>query len=325
MQQHIPDDYGFLLAIDFGGTKIAMATVATTGRRLHETEIPTLAEQGSDRVLARMFEAASALASKTSVEVDGPLLGLAAVTPGIVQPDGIHLAPNNPGWERLDLAARLREGFGIEAVSVETDVKAAALAEARCGALLGVEYGLYLNVGTGLAAAPVVAGKVLRGAHGAAGEIGYQLRGAKGEVAFAEGGAPLENFVSGRAIADRASAMLARDVTTREAFELSASVPQVAALIGDALDSLGVHVANMALLLDPSRVVIGGGLARVPAMLTAITAWLERAVPYPPEVMIATFGSGAALQGAIVAATDAWAARHVSKGDEIRPKAAFAE
>ncbi|WP_181969894.1 ROK family protein [Paraburkholderia sp. DHOC27] len=305
------EDNGFLLAIDFGGTKIAMATVTATGQRLHETEIPTWAEQGADRVLARMFDAALTLASKTALDTDGALLAVAAVTPGIVQPDGIHLAPNNPGWERLALAARLREGFGVDCVSVATDVKAAALAEARCGALMGVEYGLYLNVGTGLAAAPVVGGKVLRGAHGAAGEIGYQLRGVMGEVPFVDGGAPLENFISGRALADRTSALLGRTVTTREAFELAASMPAVATLIDDALDGLAMHVANMALLLDPSHIVIGGGMARVPAVLAAIEAQLERAVPYPPVVAVAAFGKGAALQGAIAAVMDAWAGHRV--------------
>ncbi|MGF6722243.1 glucokinase [Paraburkholderia sp. GAS41] len=319
--QHSSYDDGFLLAIDFGGTKIAMASVTASGQRIHETEIPTLAEEGAERVLARMFEAASSILSNTAVEVGGSLLVVAAVTPGIVQSDGIHLAPNNPGWERLRLAQRLRERFGIESVSVETDVKAAALAEARCGALADVECGLYLNVGTGLAAAAVIGGKVLRGAHGAAGEIGYQLRGARDEVPFAGGGAPLENFISGRAIAERTSVLLGRAVSTREAFELSKSVPQVAALIDDALDGLGVHVANMALLLDPSRIVVGGGMARVPGIVAAIRSRLETAVPYPPEVAVAAFGNRAALQGAIVAAMDAWAGGKVSCGNTRRPAA----
>ena len=61
-------------------------------------------------------------------------------------------------------------------VTMATDVKAAALAEARWGALAGVDPGVYLNLGTGLAAAIVAGGRVLAGANGAAGEIGYNLR-----------------------------------------------------------------------------------------------------------------------------------------------------
>ena len=305
---------GFLLAIDIGGTKIAMATTTPAGQRLHEAEIPTLAEQGADTVMRRMFEAARALMAKTLAGVDRRLLAVAAVTPGIIEPDGIRLAPNNPGWDRLALYDVLRAGFDAQSVAVETDVKAAALAEARCGALAGVDCGLYLNLGTGLAAAAVIDGRVLRGANGAAGEIGYQLRGVPGEVLFADGGASLENFVSGRAIGDRVSALLGRDVSTHEAFALRDSVPQVAALIKDAFESLARQVANLTLMLDPSKIVIGGGMARIPGIPDGIRSLLARAVPYPPEVAIAAFGHGAALQGAIVAASDAWALRRLPPG-----------
>ncbi|MFM0353688.1 ROK family protein [Paraburkholderia nemoris] len=305
---------GFLLAIDIGGTKIAMATTTPAGQPLHEAEIPTLAEQGADTVMRRMFEAARALMAKTLAGVDRRLLAVAAVTPGIIEPDGIRLAPNNPGWDRLALYDVLRAGFDAQCVAVETDVKAAALAEARCGALAGVDCGLYLNLGTGLAAAAVIDGRVLRGANGAAGEIGYQLRGVPGEVLFADGGASLENFVSGRAIGDRVSALLGRDVSTHEAFALRDSMPQVAALIKDAFESLARQVANLTLMLDPSKIVIGGGMARIPGIPDGIRSLLARAVPYPPEVAIAAFGHGAALQGAIVAASDAWALRRLPPG-----------
>lgn len=308
------DPNGFLLAIDFGGTKIAMATTTPAGQRLHETEIPTLAEQGAEAVMRRMFEAARALIAKTLAGVERRFLAVAAVTPGIIEPDGIRLAPNNPGWDQLALHDVLRAGFGAQCVTIETDVKAAALAEARCGALVGVDCGLYLNLGTGLAAAAVIDGKVLRGANGASGEIGYQLRGVVDEVLFADGGASLEDFVSGRAIADRVSVLLGRNVSTHEAFALQDSLPHVAALIEDAFACLARHVVNLTLMLDPSRIVIGGGMARIPGIPDGMRSLLARAVPYPPEVAIAAFGHGAALQGAIVAASDAWALRRSPSG-----------
>jgi glucokinase len=289
------DPNGFLLAIDFGGTKIAMATATPAGQRLHETEIPTLAEQGAEAVMRRMFEAARALIAKTLAGVERRFLAVAAVTPGIIEPDGIRLAPNNPGWDQLALHDVLRAGFGAQCVTVETDVKAAALAEARCGALVGVDCGLYLNLGTGLAAAAVIDGKVLRGANGASGEIGYQLRGVADEVLFADGGASLEDFVSGRAIADRVSVLLGRNVSTHEAFALQDSLPHVAALIDDAFACLARHVVNLTLMLDPSRIVIGGGMARIPGIPDGMRSLLARAVPYPPEVAIAAFGNGAPL------------------------------
>ncbi|WP_425126663.1 hypothetical protein [Burkholderia gladioli] len=130
---------GCLLAIDFGGTKIAMATATPSGERLGEAEIPTLAAEGAARVLARTREAGLALLARTRREQRGagdagalPLLAVAAVTPGIVQPDGIRFAPNNPGWETLALEPALRRMFEVRVVGVATDVKAAA--PGRCAA-----------------------------------------------------------------------------------------------------------------------------------------------------------------------------------------------
>lgn len=302
----------FVLAVDIGGTKIALATATGQGTRLIETELPTHAQQGAARVMSRMFDAAHALIAQTVARHGGTLRTVAFVTPGIVEADGIKLAPNNPGWDTLPLVRVLRDGFGDGVgnvdIAVETDVKAAALAEARCGALKDVECGLYLNLGTGLAAAAVIDGKVLRGAHGAAGEIGYQLRGVPDETPFAEGGSPLEEFVSGSALSARTSALLGRPVSAREAFAIADDDARVAALIDDALRVLAVQIANVALMFDPSRIAVGGGMARVPRILTGIEAMLARAVPYPPEVVPAAFEHGAALQGAVLCATDTYAA-----------------
>ena len=95
---------------------------------------------------------------------------------GIPSEDGVALAPAIDGWEDLAMGRDLREAFDGTPVTMATDVKAAALAEARWGALAGVDPGVYLNLGTGLAAAIVAGGRVLAGANGAAGEIGYNLR-----------------------------------------------------------------------------------------------------------------------------------------------------
>ncbi|MGH8779950.1 ROK family protein [Paraburkholderia sp.] len=310
---HAEGGADFVLAVDIGGTKIALTTATGQGTRLVETELPTQAQQGAARVMARMFDAAHALVAQTAVQHGGTLRTVAVVTPGIVEPDGIKLAPNNPGWDTLPLVRTLRDGFGDVDLAVETDVKAAALAEARCGALMGVECGLYLNLGTGLAAAAVIDGKVLRGAHGAAGEIGYQLRGVPDETPFAEGGSPLEEFVSGSALSARTSALLGRPVSAREAFAIAADDVRVAALIDDALRVLAVQVANVALMFDPSRIAVGGGMARVPRILPGLAAMLARAVPYPPEVVPAAFEHGAALQGAVLCAVDAYASAYLRR------------
>ncbi|MGH7749196.1 MAG: ROK family protein [Candidatus Dormibacteria bacterium] len=85
-----------------------------------------------------------------------------------MQPDRILLAPNLPGWEEIDLAARLRSATGITVGAVTNDVRAGALADARLGALRGCRCGLYVNLGTAIAAALVMDDRVAEGAHHAA-------------------------------------------------------------------------------------------------------------------------------------------------------------
>ena len=78
---------------------------------------------------------------------------------GIPSEDGVALAPAIDGWEDIAMGRELREAFAGTPVTMATDVKAAALAEARWGALAGVDPGVYLNLGTGLAAAIVTGGR----------------------------------------------------------------------------------------------------------------------------------------------------------------------
>ena len=95
-----------------------------------------------------------------------PLAGVGVSTFGIPSEDGVALAPAIDGWEDIAMGRELREAFAGTPVTMATDVKAAALAEARWGALAGVDPGVYLNLGTGLAAAIVTGGVVLAGVNG---------------------------------------------------------------------------------------------------------------------------------------------------------------
>jgi glucokinase len=301
---------GFVLGIDIGGTKVAMATElsAPAGTRLLSARRPTLAGDGAEIVLERVLAAARELVDESVLESGLALRGVGVVCPGVIRDDGVLLAPNNPGWQALRLRDTFEAAFPEVPVEVMNDVKAAALAEATAGALTGVRSGIFVNLGTGLAAAIVIDGVVLDGAHGAAGEIGYQLPGSGPEQIFgyADGHAPLEELVSGEAIARRASAVLGRPVSAPEAFAISAENPGVRAVVDDAVEVLALQIANLSVALDPERVVLGGGLMRQSdAFLPRIAAILDRMVPFPPQVRLASLPDDAALAGALVIAKQA--------------------
>ncbi|MBT2235728.1 ROK family protein [Nonomuraea sp. NEAU-A123] len=288
-----------VLGIDVGGTKVAVGVSSSDG--------PEIAERIRLDTGAGTLERALAAAR----DLDGAPAAVGFSTCGVIRDGRIWLAPNVPGWEGLELPRLLREEYGAIPVAIDNDVKAAAAAELRWGALRSVSTGVYLNLGTGLAAALVVNGQVVSGAHGAAGEIGY-LQAIPGEPAFADGHVPLEERVSGAALAARGTALLGRETTAAELFALFAAAdtsdgalagPDVAGLVDEALGLLAMSVANLCATFDPECLVVGGGMmGAADLIMPRLTAELRRTVPFPPEVRPARFTDDAPLLGALALA-----------------------
>jgi len=299
---------GFVIGVDFGGTKVAAASATLQGEMLERVRFDTDAAHGAEQAVRRAGEACRAIRAKTEAETGGACVAAGVVCPGIVLRDRIALAPNVPGWENLRLQEAMQAELELAAIAVDNDVKAGGLAEARWGALSGFDPAVFLSLGTGVAASVLVGGRVLAGAHGAAGELGYTLCGRGEQRGFAEGRAPLEEFAGGRFIGIRASRMLQRDVSAADAF--AATDQDVRELVDEALDELAVHVANMAIMLDPERIAVGGGLmGSADRVLAVLGRRLKAAVPFPPSLVRARFLHDAALRGAIALALDLPSAR----------------
>jgi glucokinase len=293
----------FVLAIDFGGTKIAVGTAALDGGIVASERINTDAANGAAQAVERALDLARELERRTAEQTGGRCLAVGAVSPGIVREDSVALAPNVPGWGELALPSLLRDAIGTSAVAVGNDVNAAALAEARWGALAGADPGLLISLGTGIKAGIVIGGRVFTGANGAAGEIGYSLRDAADAIGFAHGHAPLEEFVGGRAIGERAGRALGADLTAEEAFA-RADLPD--GFIEETVGELGLHVVNLAIALDPARIAVGGGLmAHAEAILPVLRARVAEGVPFAPDVVPAEFLHDGALRGAAALALEA--------------------
>jgi glucokinase len=187
-----------------------------------------------------------------------------------------------------------------------TDVKAAAAAEYRWGALAGCDPAIYLNLGTGIAAAIVAGGHVMFGAHGASGEIAYNLRSANDVGVAAGDRITLEDAVSGRGLAAVAADQLGRRVTGAEIFDLAENEPSARELVTAFVRELAQHVVNLAIAIDPMRLAVGGGMVRSWARIgPALRRALDAAVPYPPELVLADFPFDAPLIGALALGVEA--------------------
>jgi glucokinase len=266
------------VGIDVGATKIAAALVdVDSGAVVEARRVPTAAARGSAAVLDECVSLARALADGADVAA----VGLAVCE--LVGVDGRVRSAETVDWREIDVAAAL--GGIAPRVVVESDVRAAALAEARLGAGASEPDFLYLSIGTGISHCLMVDGRPRLGVRGSA--IGT--------------GAPLvEQWSGGLALARLSGHADAR---------LALADPAAAAVVEGGAQRLGLTLAMLVNALDPGAVVVGGGLGldsryrglAVAAMREAIYDLAARDLPVLP----AALGADAAVIGAALAAAAA--------------------
>jgi glucokinase len=287
-----------LLGIDFGGTKMAVAVADLRGRVLVSERIPTHPGRGAGQALERALD----LAAKLAAEAGGSLAAAGIASPGVIREDGIDLAPNVPGWERLRLADAVRDALDPPIVRVDNDLNAAALAELRHGALRDADPGIVVGLGTGVAAAVTVGGVVVAGHHGAAGEIAYAVTGGGWPAVPAQ--AMLEAAFSGRAL-DLTAERLGIAGGAAALCQAARHPGAVRDALLGRVDELARHLATCCLLLDPQRVVLVGGVARSDLVRELLAERLAAVLPHRPEIVLSGFADDAALLGAVTMAREA--------------------
>ena len=292
-----------VLGIDFGGTKIAAAVCDLAGNRLASAVVDSLGERGARASFDHGVRSAKALLAEAAGSAQLAAVGVA--TFGIPFDDRVELAPAISDWDALELGRELRAAFPGTKVELATDAKAAAQAEARWGSLAGADPAVYLNLGTGLAAAIVIGGRVLVGRDGAAGEIGYNLREVA-DVGLPDGDRTmLEDMVSGMALQRRASSP-DRQLTAADVFDSTDGVAGLDDLITAFVDELAFHLVNLAILVNPAKIAVGGGMTRSwDRIQPRLAEALRASVPYPPDLVLAHFPHDAPLLGAVALAVDA--------------------
>ena len=290
-----------VLGIDFGGTKIALATADAQGKILVRDNLPT--PHHADEAVKVALHAAREIIRRTEDETGCTPSRIGVATMGITREDRVDLAPNVPGWETLRLPDRLRQALAPAKVAIANDVKCAALAEVTWGALCGLDPGLFINLGTGIAAALVVGGRVVTGAHQASGEIAYNpltpddIQGVRDHVA------PLELRVGGGPLKHRAEQELGWQLSAGDLFRRWHTDPEIRRWLEPDLKQLAYQLTHLVIALDPARVVVGGGLVAVrDVIFPYLNRYFERFVPYPPELVPAFYERDAGLMGAIALA-----------------------
>ena len=262
-----------VVGIDVGGSKILAASVdVTAGHVLRELRTRTPVSAGGEAVLTACVELVHDLAPEGA---DAVGIGLCE----FVDLSGMPTSAFTVDWREVDVASAFQ---GCRRVRIESDVRAAALAEARFGDAAPFESFLYLTVGTGVSHCLVLNGQPYAGARG---------------NAIVVGAPPVEQGSGGLALARHAGVDRA---------ELALSTPAHAPLVDTAAHELGLALAALVNALDPEAVVVGGGLGLVDAYRERVARAARTAIEHEATrelpILPATLGPRSGVVGAALAA-----------------------
>lgn len=310
-----------ILAFDFGGTKNTCAAFARDANgawqldALERCASPPDADGAYD--YAAMSEMARTLLKAGTAEAIGISFG------GLVQASRgmVVLSHHVPGWESVRLCDMVAQEFQTRVV-MDNDANVAALGEARFGAGRGCASMLYITVSTGVGGGWILDGEIYRGANELAGEIGHMVIDPQGPPCMCGRRGCVEQMACGRAIARMAREALERAperggvlrrLIQNDIALLTGLRVQQAAAAGDALAgevmtqaarNLGFAIGNVICLMNPARVVLGGGVTKAGAGYLETVRAAARVNVMPElreavDVQPAQLGDDAPLWGAL--------------------------
>ena len=258
---------GNYIVADVGGTHIRVARFPTQSHK--PTMIKRILTQGQESPHERLIKLIESI-----IPVNEEISAIAVAAPGPCEPyEGIiYEAPNIPGWTNLPLKKLIQDHFNIP-VAIGNDANLAALGEWRYGAGIGHHHLVYITVSTGIGAGVIINDQLLLGYHGLAAELGHITVVPNGPLCGCGKRGHLEAVTSGPAIARWVEQELKSGVKSSLPHnkQITAKDVSIAASHGDKLSQdalaragtyLGIAIADMLHVFNPSIVIIGGGVSQ---------------------------------------------------------------
>ena len=274
---------GKRIGIDVGGTNVKIALVDDKGKIIYSNSVPTYAQMGYEYTVNNIKQAIKDLMRETNTKTTD-IQGIGFDFTGQVdyKTGVVKLAPNIPGWVNVPIAKMIEDEFHIP-TRIDNDVRCAALGELKFGAGKGCENFVCITVGTGIGSGLVINGQLVRGAANAAGEIGHiKLQMHDGPICGCGDTGCLEAFASGPSIVAMAQEYLKGGKSTkfREMAGVDGEItPYIVAKAAEAGDPvakrifeiiggyIGIGLVSVINLLNPEKVIIGGGVAEAGDLL----------------------------------------------------------
>ena len=302
----VSEHAGFVVGLDIGGTNLRAGAADIYGDVICEQKQPTLKE-GPRAVGAQMVDLIGDVIRRSRPSHGEPL-ALGISTPGVVEQSTgrvTSLAYNVSPTGGFDPASVVAKRFDLP-ILVENNVNLAAVGEKWNGLAKGVSSFVFVSIGAGVGMGISIDDELVRGAHGAAGEICYlpcgsdpfdrrhRLHGAL-EDAVGEAGilASVREHDWNREAPSSA----------RELFDLADGGNETAnAIVEGIARTIGVAIATVCAIIDPELVVLGGGIGSNPSLLRPVRSTVATLVPIPARIETSLLGDEASLHGAIAIA-----------------------
>ncbi|SEN54717.1 glucokinase [Amphibacillus marinus] len=270
-----------LLGVDIGGTTIKLGMLDQEGKIIDKWEIETRKWELSDQIPGDIWSSIKRYLAKHSIN-PAQCLGIGIGAPGfIVAETGEVAEAVNLGWRNFPLGAILTELSNLP-VYVDNDANIAALGENWLGSGQLAENLIAITLGTGVGGGIIANGKIISGVNGTAGEIGHMTVVQDGEPCNCGRKGCLETVTSATGIArialerlpEFANSILTevfsakQKLTAKDVFDAYQKSDELATeVVEHVTNVLGLAIANMATIINPSKIVIGGGVSKAGNLL----------------------------------------------------------
>lgn len=311
----------YVVAVDLGGTNIKIAVVRDEKKILKKITLATKIYRDKNALIDGLSEMCVKLISESGLR-KSDILGIGLGAPGLIDSKKgvIHYLVNIKGFREVPVKRLIEKKTGVP-VFLDNDVNVMTLGELYYGAGRGAGNMLCITLGTGVGGGIVIDGRLYRGSTLSAGEIGHMPLNEKGPICNCGGFGCMEKYVGNKHIAETAVRKIKggrRTVITKlvknNLRKITPEVISMAEKRGDRLAAsvweeigshLGVTLAGVINLLNPERIVIGGGVADAGKILfDAIKKTVrQRAMRVPAhcaKIVKAKLGQDAGLIGAAV-------------------------
>ena len=301
---------GVIVGIDLGGTKLRGAIADLDGIVLREEVEPTGLEGGlvvGDQIITLVRR----LARRAKVPLQ-KISAIAIGSPGFADDDGrMQLAVNITGLSDISLVDHVRGAFRDCDVLVENDVNIAALSERAEGSGVGCDDLVVLSIGTGIGAGVIVGGRLMRGHHGAAGEVAWLTVGgepptrdtrARGMLEVAAAGEGIRRTLR-EALHTNGNSTLRATATVAEIFSAAAHGDTAAqAVVAAEAELVARAVLSVVSVVDPEKVILAGGIGANPNLLRPVMEQLDLLAPFFVKVESSKLGERSGIVGALALA-----------------------